>query len=75
MFELSSDIYFVVYKLYYVDQNDDLGTRVWPLNRDGGSRVNSTFYIVVVYLWHILPYSVELLPKYLNYETLNMILP
>jgi hypothetical protein len=37
MFELSSDIYFIVYKLYYVDQNDDLGIRAWPINRDGGS--------------------------------------
>jgi hypothetical protein len=38
MFEVSSDIYFVVYNLYYVGQNDDLGTRVGPINRDGGSR-------------------------------------
>jgi hypothetical protein len=37
MFELSSDIYFVVYKLYYVSQNDDLETHAWPINRDGGS--------------------------------------
>jgi hypothetical protein len=28
MFELFSDMYFVVYKLYYVGQNDDLGIRV-----------------------------------------------
>jgi hypothetical protein len=25
MFELFSDMYFVVYKLYYIDQNDNLG--------------------------------------------------
>jgi hypothetical protein len=25
MFEVSSDIYFVVYNLYYIGQNDDLG--------------------------------------------------
>jgi hypothetical protein len=28
MFKLFSDIYFVVYKLYYVGQNDDLDIRV-----------------------------------------------
>jgi hypothetical protein len=28
MFELFSDIYFVVYKLYYVSQNNNLGIRV-----------------------------------------------
>jgi hypothetical protein len=37
MFEVSSDIYFVVYNLYYVGQNGDLGTRAWPINQDGGS--------------------------------------
>jgi hypothetical protein len=37
MFEVSSDVYFVVYDLYYVDQNDNLGTRAWPIHRDGGS--------------------------------------
>jgi hypothetical protein len=37
MFEVSSDIYFVVYNLYYVDQNDDLGTRAGPIYQDGGS--------------------------------------
>jgi hypothetical protein len=37
MFEVSSDIYFIVYDLYYVDQNDDLRTRVGPIHRDGGS--------------------------------------
>jgi hypothetical protein len=40
MFELFSDIYFVVYKLYYVDQNDDLGIRVSLKNWDKGSSVN-----------------------------------
>jgi hypothetical protein len=28
MFELFSDIYFVVYKLYYIDQNNNLDIRV-----------------------------------------------
>jgi hypothetical protein len=37
MFEVSSDIYFIVYNLYYVAQNDDLGLRVGPIHRDGGS--------------------------------------
>jgi hypothetical protein len=37
MFELFSDMYFVVYKLYYVDQNNDLGIRVSLKNWDGGS--------------------------------------
>jgi hypothetical protein len=31
MFEVSSDIYFVVYNLYYVDQNNDLVARVGPI--------------------------------------------
>jgi hypothetical protein len=43
MFELSSDIYFVVYKLYYVGQNDNLRTRAWPINRDGGSLQRPVF--------------------------------
>jgi hypothetical protein len=37
MFEVFSDVYFVVYNLYYVGQNDDLGIRTRPINRDGGS--------------------------------------
>jgi hypothetical protein len=37
MFEVSNDIYFVVYNLYYVGQNDDLGARAGPIHRDGGS--------------------------------------
>jgi hypothetical protein len=37
MFKLFSDIYFVVYKLYYVDQNDNLGIRVSLKNWERGS--------------------------------------
>jgi hypothetical protein len=37
MFKLFSDIYFVVYKLYYIDQNDDLGICVCLKNWDGWS--------------------------------------
>jgi hypothetical protein len=37
MFKLYSDIYFVVYKLYYVGQNDNLGIHVSLKNWDGGS--------------------------------------
>jgi hypothetical protein len=37
MFELFSDIYFVVYKLYYVRQNENLGIRVSLKNWDRGS--------------------------------------
>jgi hypothetical protein len=40
MFEVSSDIYFVVYNLYYIGQNNDLGARVGPIHRDGGSIIN-----------------------------------
>jgi hypothetical protein len=36
MFELFSDMYFVVYKLHYVDQNNDQGIRVSLRNWDGG---------------------------------------
>jgi hypothetical protein len=32
MFEVSSDIYFVVYNLYHIGQNDDLGARVRPIH-------------------------------------------
>jgi hypothetical protein len=46
MFELSSDMYFVVYKLYYVDQNDDLGIRVSLRNWDGGSTLVSKIILV-----------------------------
>jgi hypothetical protein len=34
---VSSDIYFVVYNLYYVGQNCDLGIHTGPIHRDGGS--------------------------------------
>jgi hypothetical protein len=37
MFEVFSDIYFIIYDLYYVGQNDDLGTRARPIHRDRGS--------------------------------------
>jgi hypothetical protein len=37
MFKVSSDIYFIVYNLYYVSQNNDLGTRARSINRDEGS--------------------------------------
>jgi hypothetical protein len=37
MFELFSDIYFIVYKLYYVGQNDNLNIRVSLKNWDRGS--------------------------------------
>jgi hypothetical protein len=40
MFEVFSDINFVLYNLYYVDQNNDLGTHAGPINRDGGSTRN-----------------------------------
>jgi hypothetical protein len=39
MFELFSDIYFVVYKLYYVGQNNNLGIRLSLMNWDGGSTI------------------------------------
>jgi hypothetical protein len=37
MFEVLSDIYFVVYNLYYVSKNDDLRMRARLINRDRGS--------------------------------------
>jgi hypothetical protein len=39
MFEVSNDIYFIVYDLYYVGTNDDLGARTGPIHRDGGSTI------------------------------------
>jgi hypothetical protein len=52
MFEVSSDIYFIVYDLYYVDQNDDLGTCIGPIHRDGGSNIYhwklQTLYFLMV---------------------------
>jgi hypothetical protein len=44
MFEVSSDIYFIVYNLYYVGQNDDLKTRAGPINRDRGSNKQHYHY-------------------------------
>jgi hypothetical protein len=44
MFEVSSDIYFIVYNLYYVYQNDDLEARAGPIHRDGGSTILCHFY-------------------------------
>jgi hypothetical protein len=46
MFELFSDMYFVVYKLYYVGQNDDLDIRVSLRNWDGGSTMIHNLNIV-----------------------------
>jgi hypothetical protein len=43
MFEVSSDIYFIVYYLYYTDQNNNLGTRARPIHRDGGSILGRPF--------------------------------
>jgi hypothetical protein len=37
MFEVPSDIYFVVYNLYYVGQNNDLGVRAGSIHRNRGS--------------------------------------
>jgi hypothetical protein len=48
MFELFSDMYFVVYKLYYVGQNDDLGIRARLRNWDGGSIRESSVKIIWV---------------------------
>jgi hypothetical protein len=50
MFELFSDIYFVLYKLYYVDQNDNLDIRVSLKNRDRGSITISTT-VSGAYFW------------------------
>jgi hypothetical protein len=41
MFKLFSDMYFIVYKLYYVGQNDDLDIRARLRNWDEGN----TFYL------------------------------
>jgi hypothetical protein len=32
--------------LYYVSQNDDLGTRVGPIHQDGGSRIMLLLYLL-----------------------------
>jgi hypothetical protein len=46
MFELFSDMYFIVYKLYYVGQNDDLNIHVRLRNWDGWSscQINLIYY-------------------------------
>jgi hypothetical protein len=41
VFEVFSDIYFVIYNLYYFGQNNNLGARVGPVHRDGGSNMNN----------------------------------
>jgi hypothetical protein len=46
MFELFSDIYFVVYKLYYVGPNDNLDIRVSLKNWDRGSIKTMRLHIV-----------------------------
>jgi hypothetical protein len=43
MFKLFSDIYFIVYKLYYVGQNDNLDIRVSLKKWDRGSSEGATF--------------------------------
>jgi hypothetical protein len=40
MFKFFSDIYFVLYKLYYIGQNNNLGIRVSLKNWDRGSTCN-----------------------------------
>jgi hypothetical protein len=47
MFEVSSNIYFIVYDLYYVGQNNDLGTRARPIHWDGGS-INNLYYRTLI---------------------------
>jgi hypothetical protein len=44
MFEVFSDIYFVVYNLYYIGQNDDLEARARPIHRDGGSKLQQVTF-------------------------------
>jgi hypothetical protein len=51
MFEIFNDIYFVVYNLYYVGQNDDLEARAGPIHRDGGSMVSRKFKLKVGFHW------------------------
>jgi hypothetical protein len=45
MFKLFSNIYFIVYKLYYIGQNDDLVIRVSLKNWDGGSTILTSLFI------------------------------
>jgi hypothetical protein len=53
MFELFSDIYFVVYKLYYAGQNDNLGICVSLKNWDRGSSFHGRHKRIVNPLWVI----------------------
>jgi hypothetical protein len=48
MFELFSDIYFVVYKLYYVGQNDNLGIHISLKNWDRGSNLNKPYLACIL---------------------------
>jgi NADH:ubiquinone oxidoreductase subunit C len=55
MFKLFSDIYFVVYKLYYVSQNDNLSIRVSLKNWDRGSTLEFeiwAWFEVQLYVTH-----------------------
>jgi hypothetical protein len=51
-FKVSDDIYFIVYNLYYVGQNDDLETRTGPIHQDEGSNI-------LIYYHHIAVCSVK----------------
>jgi hypothetical protein len=53
MFEIFSDMYFVLYKLYYVDQNDNLDIRVSLRNWDGGS----TCYLAIEWILYIFTFE------------------
>jgi hypothetical protein len=65
MFELFSDIYFIVYKLYYVGQNNNLDIRVSLKNWDRGSSGDGEYAavhfrlstIVTQARWHGLPWA------------------
>jgi hypothetical protein len=50
MSEVSNDIYFVVYDLYYVGQNDDLGIRAELIHRDRGS----IYFVRTQIIFHVL---------------------
>jgi hypothetical protein len=57
MFELFNDIYFVVYKLYYIGQNNNLGIRVSLKNWDRGSKLHASFktYLHILFFFiHII---------------------
>jgi hypothetical protein len=55
MFELFSDIYFIVYKLYYVGQNDNLDIRVSLKNWDRGSSNNKVSNLLSFGLSLVIP--------------------